>query len=110
MKKDPKNFAGTQMGVAWDGRLCIHLEECVRSDGELFVTGRRPWCLPDPSSEEDIMDVVGRCSSGAPTYRDKAGTGWPSTAFGKSHHQKREWKGCLDRRECGAVPMWSFQR
>ena len=49
MSDDRKVFSypGKKMDVAWDGRLCIHVGECTRASGELFVGGRNPWCQPD---------------------------------------------------------------
>ncbi len=40
-------FDGDKMDVSWDGRLCIHVGECTRAEGELYVSGRTPWGLPD---------------------------------------------------------------
>lgn len=67
------NFAGKEIEVTWDSRLCIHIAECSQAKGELFLTGRQPWCAPDLVSKEDVRDVVERCPSGALTYKDKAG-------------------------------------
>ena len=67
-------YPGQQADVEWDGRLCIHIGECVRAKGDLFVTGRQPWCDPDLASPADVADVVGRCPSGALSYRVKDGS------------------------------------
>ena len=41
---DSKTFkyAGEHVDVAWHGRLCIHIGECGRAKGELFVGGQNP--------------------------------------------------------------------
>jgi len=62
-----------EMGVQWDTRLCIHIGECGRAKGELFLGGRKPWCQPDLASTEEVVDVIERCPSGALTYRAKDG-------------------------------------
>jgi len=67
------NFSGRNIDVTWDGRLCIHIGECGQSEGELFVGGRQPWCVPDNSDAADVREVVERCPSGALTYEDKGG-------------------------------------
>ncbi len=67
------NFSGKEIEVSWDSRLCIHIAECSQAKGELFLTGRQPWCLPDLVSKEEVRDVVQRCPSGALTYNDKDG-------------------------------------
>ena len=72
-------FAGKQVDVTWDTRLCIHVAECGKATGELFVGGRKPWCQPDLSNPTDIVDIIQRCPSGALTYEDKSG-GAPESA------------------------------
>ncbi|MEA3412547.1 MAG: CDGSH iron-sulfur domain-containing protein [Pseudomonadota bacterium] len=66
-------FSGKDIDVTWDGRLCIHIGECGQSEGELFVGGRQPWCVPDTSDAADVREVVERCPSGALSYEDKGG-------------------------------------
>ena len=65
--------AGGEIDVFWDGRLCIHIGECGRAKGDLFVGGRDPWCTPDCTGKAEVREVVERCPSGALTYADKAG-------------------------------------
>ena len=36
------DFEGKEIDVQWDGRLCIHIAECGRSEGDLFVGDRKP--------------------------------------------------------------------
>ncbi len=73
---DKKTFTypGEKMDVQWNGKLCIHIGECGRAKGELFVTGRKPWCQPDLAPNEEVEDVIARCPTGALTYRDKTGS------------------------------------
>jgi CDGSH-type Zn-finger protein/uncharacterized Fe-S cluster protein YjdI len=68
------SYTGEDAEVCWDGRLCIHVGECGRAEGELFVGGRTPWCQPDASSTDDVVDVCQRCPTGALTYTRKDGT------------------------------------
>ena len=69
-----KDFEGDQGTVRWDGRLCIHIGECGRASGELFVSGRDPWCQPDLVGVDEVQDVVERCPTGALTLRKKDGS------------------------------------
>ncbi len=62
------DYPGANATVRWHGGLCIHIGECGRSSGELFVGGRKPWCQPDVSTLDDVVDVVERCPTGALTY------------------------------------------
>lgn len=61
-------YDGTAIDVTWNGRLCIHVGECGRAEGDLFVGGREPWCEPDRVSVEDVIEVVERCPTGALSY------------------------------------------
>lgn len=66
-------FEGKEADVVWDGNLCIHAEECWRSDSELFELKRDPFGKPDAVSMEEIDRVSKRCPSGAIAWRDKNG-------------------------------------
>ncbi len=68
MSEAKTRYKGGKINVDWDSRLCIHLGECGQSEGDLFVAGRDPWCQPDLTSPDDVMDVVKRCPSGALSY------------------------------------------
>ena len=67
-------YPGKESDVHWNGKLCIHIGECGRAKGELFINGRQPWCDPDLASNEEVEDVVQRCPTGALTYQHKDGT------------------------------------
>ncbi|MDH3337095.1 MAG: CDGSH iron-sulfur domain-containing protein [Gammaproteobacteria bacterium] len=58
-------YAGKNAEVSWHGGLCIHIGECGRAKGDLFVGGRQPWCQPDIASNDQVQDVIMRCPSGA---------------------------------------------
>lgn len=65
-------YPGQHIDVTWDSRLCIHIGECGYSQGELFVSGRDPWCQPDLVDDDYVRKVIRRCPSGALCYHDKA--------------------------------------
>lgn len=67
-------YAGKDVEVTWDERLCIHIGECGRAKGELFVGGRQPWCQPDLASVAEVAEVCQRCPSGALAYEPKDGS------------------------------------
>lgn len=69
----PLKYKGDTTDIFWDGRLCIHIGECGRAKGELFVGGRKPWCQPDLANSEEIEDIVKRCPTGALTWQHKNG-------------------------------------
>ncbi len=66
-------FKGEEVNVTWDGRLCIHIAECGQSEGDLFVGGRDPWCVPDNASPNEVIEICERCPSGSLTYSTISG-------------------------------------
>jgi CDGSH-type Zn-finger protein/uncharacterized Fe-S cluster protein YjdI len=64
-KKTDFKYPGDKVEVSWDGALCIHIGECGRAKGELFVGGRKPWCDPNLASDQEVEEVVLRCPTGA---------------------------------------------
>ncbi len=67
-KKRVIHFEGKEADVSWDGRLCMHMEECWRDQSELFKLGRRPFGQPDLVSTDHMLEVARRCPSGAIVY------------------------------------------
>ena len=72
-KEQRVRFAGKDIEVTWDTRLCIHIAECGKAGGGLFVGGRKPWCQPDLASAAEVVDVVERCPSGSLSYAGAPG-------------------------------------
>ena len=66
-------YPGSEIDVAWDGNLCIHVGECTRARGDLFESGRNPWCEPDRGEVDTVTAVVERCPTGALSYVRKDG-------------------------------------
>lgn len=67
-------YEGKKLDVVWDRRLCIHVGECGRAKGELFVGGRKPWCQPDLTADDgEAAEVIDRCPTGAITIEAKEG-------------------------------------
>lgn len=65
--RKPKIFAyeGEEVLVEYEARRCIHAEECVKGLPGVFERDRRPWIDPDQASAAEIIEVVGRCPTGA---------------------------------------------
>ncbi|MDH3988742.1 MAG: (4Fe-4S)-binding protein, partial [Gammaproteobacteria bacterium] len=72
--KSSFEYPGERATVSWDGKLCIHIGECGRATGELFVGGRKPWCQPDAATDDEVEEVVLRCPTGALSVRFADGT------------------------------------
>jgi CDGSH-type Zn-finger protein/uncharacterized Fe-S cluster protein YjdI len=67
------DYDGEGIVVTWDRKLCIHVGECGRASGDLFVAKRKPWCQPDLVGIGDTVAVVERCPTGALTYAREDG-------------------------------------
>jgi len=64
-KKETFEYGGERATVSWNSKLCIHVGECGRAKGELFVAGRKPWCQPDIAADAEVTEVILRCPTGA---------------------------------------------
>ncbi|MEO0548889.1 MAG: CDGSH iron-sulfur domain-containing protein [Pseudomonadota bacterium] len=62
-------YKGEAQTVTWDRRLCIHVGECGAAKGDVFVSGRDPWCNPDLAGEADVQGIITRCPTGALAVR-----------------------------------------
>lgn len=60
-----KAYEGHDVIVSFDTAVCQHAAECVRGLPTVFDTHRRPWIDPDGASADEVIEVVGRCPSGA---------------------------------------------
>jgi uncharacterized Fe-S cluster protein YjdI len=60
-----KNYVGRDVTVSFDAEVCQHSGNCVRGLPAVFDTSKRPWIQPDNASADDVIEVVGRCPSGA---------------------------------------------
>lgn len=84
--KEIFKYQGKASDVHWNGKLCIHIGECGRAKGELFINGRQPWCQPDLASNEEVEEVVQRCPTGALTYQHKDGANTEKAATKNTIH------------------------
>lgn len=60
-----KTYEGLAVAVSFDGDVCQHAAECVRGLPAVFDTEARPWINPDGATAAEVVEVVGRCPSGA---------------------------------------------
>lgn len=60
-----KTYTGAHVDVSFDAEVCRHAAECVRGLPTVFDTKARPWIQPDNAAPADVVEVVGRCPSGA---------------------------------------------
>lgn len=60
-----KDYVGAEVTVSFDPEICEHAGECVRGLPAVFNTKARPWIQPDGATRDEVVEVVGRCPSGA---------------------------------------------
>lgn len=64
-----KLYTSRQVDVSFDGEVCVHSGVCTASMPEVFNVEARPWINPEaawtPEAAQLLIDVVGRCPSGA---------------------------------------------
>jgi len=60
-----KLYTGKDVDISFDAAACEHSGICVKNLPGVFDTKARPWIQPDGAAADDVVDVVGRCPSGA---------------------------------------------
>ncbi len=60
-----QRYPGKDVTVTYDPDVCTHAAECVRGLPAVFDTSRRRWIDPDAAEAAIVIEVVGRCPTGA---------------------------------------------
>ena len=63
-----RKYYGKDIDVFFKEELCVHAQNCIHSNPEVFKVGRRPWVLPDAAKPEDVMRAVNSCRVSALHY------------------------------------------
>jgi len=63
-----KEYKKEDLTVVWDAEKCIHSAICAKGLPSVFKPKDRPWIQTENASKEEIMEVVGKCPSGALSY------------------------------------------
>ena len=58
-----------EVTIVWKPGLCIHSGNCVRGLPAVFNVKRRPWIDASAAETQAMIDQVGKCPSGALSYR-----------------------------------------
>lgn len=71
-----KRYSNGEVTVVWKPQLCVHSGVCFRGLPQVFDPRRRPWIAIDGAASAAIVAQVGKCPSGALSYRrDEAAPG-----------------------------------
>jgi CDGSH-type Zn-finger protein/uncharacterized Fe-S cluster protein YjdI len=72
-KADDRRYTGEKLDIQYNGKRCIHAEECVKRLAGVFDTKRKPWILPDEGDAATITSELINCPSGALHFEAKDG-------------------------------------
>jgi uncharacterized Fe-S cluster protein YjdI len=62
-------YSNGEVTIIWKPELCKHAGVCVRMLPDVYFPKERPWIRPHGASTGKIIEQVGKCPSGALTYR-----------------------------------------
>lgn len=62
-------YAGREVTIVDDRRICSHDESCLRELPAVFDRNKKPWIDPDGAGRDEIIRVVKMCPSGALSYK-----------------------------------------
>lgn len=77
-------YSNDEISVIWRPEKCIHARECVKGLPAVFNKDRSPWVNMQGASSEEIIEVVGRCPSGALTCKRRSEDGLEGEYMGAS--------------------------
>jgi CDGSH-type Zn-finger protein len=69
------DHVGAEITVHFNKLQCSAAEECARGLPEAFRHGEQPWIQPDRAAADELVEVIGRCPSGALRYTRRGETG-----------------------------------
>ncbi|MGB6034759.1 MAG: (4Fe-4S)-binding protein [Cryomorphaceae bacterium] len=74
-----KEYSKGDTTVVWKPDLCYHSKNCVKNLPEVFDPNRKPWIETDKASEQALQNAIGKCPSGALSFRVKGEEHKPDT-------------------------------
>lgn len=63
-----KSYVGKTITIHDNRGICSHAGHCTDNLKSVFRLGGEPWIDPDGATAQQIIDVVGKCPSGALSY------------------------------------------
>jgi len=64
-KEITKHYKKGDLTIVWQSGLCTHSAVCFRGLREVFDPRVKPWIRPENADDEQIIEQVRRCPSGA---------------------------------------------
>lgn len=66
-----KEYKKENIAVVWDNSKCIHSAICVKGLPAVFKPRESPWVQVDNASQQQIVEQVKKCPSGALSIKAK---------------------------------------
>lgn len=63
-----RKYTGENINVFFNGDICTHSANCVKSNSKVFNLKNKPWINADAASAEEIRTIIDNCPSGALQY------------------------------------------
>ena len=66
-----KKYDSDKIKVIWKPDLCIHSGVCVKSLPKVYDPKAKPWIKPENATDEELLDQISNCPSGALSFERK---------------------------------------
>lgn len=67
-----KEYTNGEITIIWQPKLCTHAAECVKALPRVYNPKARPWIKIENATTEQLKDQIGRCPSGALSFREES--------------------------------------
>ncbi|MDH3698498.1 MAG: (4Fe-4S)-binding protein [Flavobacteriaceae bacterium] len=68
-KEKIKEYVNGDLTVVWKPAKCIHAAVCVETLPQVYDPNAKPWIKPENASIDELKAQIGKCPSGALSYR-----------------------------------------
>jgi predicted GNAT family acetyltransferase/uncharacterized Fe-S cluster protein YjdI len=69
MEKYEYTHPSGKLTVIWQQKKCFHSGICVKTLPQVYDPKARPWVKPEYAAVEQLKEQIGKCPSGALSYR-----------------------------------------
>jgi uncharacterized Fe-S cluster protein YjdI len=64
-----KSYKKDDLEIIWKPEKCIHAGECVKNLPNVYNPKEKPWIKPENATIEELKNQIGKCPSGALSYK-----------------------------------------
>ena len=62
-------YSNGELTIIWQPNICQHAGICVKMLPKVYTPKERPWIKIENATTAELIDQIGKCPSGALTYR-----------------------------------------